>query len=160
MATATTLDRLDRRILRELQADARLTNVVLARRIGLSAPACLRRVRALEEAGLLVGYHAEVDAARVGFPVTGFVMVALHSQAEADLRAFENRVLGWPIVRECHMLSGDMDYLMRIAAPDLAAFQAFVIRDLTSAPNVAGVRTYPALKRVKFEAGVPLAVAE
>jgi DNA-binding Lrp family transcriptional regulator len=150
------LDRIDLAILRELQADGRLTNVTLAQRVGLTAPPCLRRVRALEEAGLITGYHAEVDAARLGFPVTAFVMVALHAQSEADLRAFENRVLGWPLVRECHMLSGEMDFMLRISAPDLATFQGFVIRDLSASPNVAGMKTFVTIKRAKFAAGVPI----
>lgn len=151
-----TLDRIDLQILRELQADGRLTNVMLAQRVGLSAPPCLRRVRALEEAGLITGYHAEVDAARLGFPVTAFVMVALHAQAEADLRAFENRVLGWPLVRECHMLSGEMDYMLRVVAADLPGFQAFIIRDVSAAPNVAGMKTFVTIKRAKYDPGVPL----
>ena len=151
-----TLDRIDLHILRELQADGRLTNVTLAQRVGLSAPPCLRRVRALEEAGLITGYHADVDAARLGFPVTAFVMVALHSQAEPDLRAFENRVLGWPLVRECHMLSGEMDYMLRIAATDLTSFQTFIIRDLSAAPNVAGMKTFVTIRRAKSAPGVPI----
>lgn len=151
-----TLDSIDLKILRELQADGRLTNVALAQRVGLSAPPCLRRVRALEAAGLITGYHAEVDAARLGFAVTAFVMVALHSQAEADLRAFENRVLGWPLVRECHMLSGEMDYMLRVAAPDLPRFQSFVIQDLSAAPNVAGMKSFVTIRQAKSAPGVPI----
>src|SRR5262245_57521831 len=101
------LDATDWRILKELQADGRMTNVALAQRIGISPPPCLRRVRALEEAGLIRGYHAQLDERSLGFELTAFVMVGLHSQAEGDLRSFENRVLAWPLVREAHMMSGE-----------------------------------------------------
>ena len=87
---------------------------------------------------------------------TAFALVGLHSQAEGDLRAFENRVLGWPVVREAHMLSGEIDYLLRCLAPDLATFQAFVLDDLTAAPNVASVKTYLTIRRAKLEPGVPV----
>jgi len=107
------LDRIDRRILQDLQADGRMTNVDLARRAGISAPPCLRRVRALEEAGYIKGYHAEVDAVALGFNVTVFAHVGLNSQAEADLKAFEELVQGWPEVRECHMLAGETDFRCR-----------------------------------------------
>src|SRR6201999_1935161 len=93
------LDRIDRRILRDLQDDGRMTNVELARRAGISAPPCLRRVRALEEAGYIKGYHATVESNLLGYNVTVFAQVGLNSQAEGDLRAFEEMVLGWPEVR-------------------------------------------------------------
>ena len=97
------LDDIDLRIIDELQRNGRMTNVDLARRVGTSAPPCLRRVRALEQAGFIAGYHANVDPALLGFGVTVFAMVGLHSQAEADLQAFEARVESWPEVRECHL---------------------------------------------------------
>src|SRR5512139_2043540 len=103
------LDRIDLRILADLQADGRMTNVDLAERAGISAPPCLRRVRALEEAGFITGYHAQVDEQMLGFELTAFAMVGLHSQAEPDLRDFENRILGWPLVREAYMMSGETD---------------------------------------------------
>ena len=96
---AIELDATDWRILKELQADGRMTNIALANRIGLSAPPCLRRVRALEEAGLISGYTALIDEVALGYALTAFAMVRLHNQAESDLRAFENRVLAWPLVR-------------------------------------------------------------
>ena len=95
----TRLDPIDRKILAELQADGRMTNVELAKRVGISAPPCLRRVRTLEEAGYIKGYHAEVDARELGFEVQVFAMVGLASQAETDLTAFENRCRAWPLVR-------------------------------------------------------------
>jgi DNA-binding Lrp family transcriptional regulator len=153
------LDAIDWRILKELQADGRMTNVALASKIGLSAPPCLRRVRALEEAGLISGYTAIVDEAALGFALTAFAMVGLHNQTESDLRAFENRILGWPIVREAHMLSGDSDYMLRCVARDLQSFQDFVLRELTAAPNVANVKTFLTIRRAKREPGVAISPA-
>jgi DNA-binding Lrp family transcriptional regulator len=150
------LDAIDWRILKELQADGSLTNVALAERVGLSAPPCLRRVRALQEAGLIVGFTVILDERRLGFPVESFVLVRLHSQAEADLRAFENRVLAWAMVRDAHMLSGESDYVLRCLAPNLEAFQEFVLRELTAAPNVASVKTHLTIRRAKREPGVPI----
>jgi DNA-binding Lrp family transcriptional regulator len=152
------LDPLDWRILKELQADGRITNVALSQRVGLSAPPCLRRVRALEEAGLVRGYTALLDEKRLGFEVTAFAMVGLHAQTEVDLRTFENRVLAWPLVRECYMMSGETDYILRCVASDLGAFQEFVIKDLTAAPNVASVKTSLAIRRAKAEPGVPIVI--
>ena len=152
------LDPLDWRILKELQADGRITNIALSQRIGLSAPPCLRRVRALEDAGYIRGYTALMDEKMLGFELTAFAMVGLHAQSEPDLRAFENRVLGWPLVRECYMMSGETDYILRCVAPDLSSFQDFVIKDLTAAPNVASVKTSLAIRRAKLEPGVPIVV--
>lgn len=153
------LDAIDWRILKELQADGSLTNVALAERVGLSPPPCLRRVRALEEAGLIAGYTALLDERRLGFPLEAFALVRLHSQAEGDLQAFENRVLAWPIVREAHMLSGESDYVLRCVATSLEAFQDFVLRELTAAPNVASVKTHLTIRRAKREPGVPVVAA-
>jgi len=150
------LDVIDWRIIKELQADGRITNVALAQRVGISAPPCLRRMRALEEAGVITGYHANVDEQRLGFELTAFAMVRLHSQAEPDLHAFENRVLGWPLVREAYMMSGETDYVLKCVAPDLTTFQNFVIKQLTAAPNVASVKTALAIRRAKQEPGVPI----
>ena len=150
------LDQTDWKILRELQADGRITNVALAERVGISAPPCLRRVRALEAAGIIGGYCALIDEKRVGFDVTAFAMVGLHSQAEADLVAFEERVRSWPIVRECYMLSGEIDFILKCVTPDLAAFQDFIINELTAAPNVDSVKTSLSIRRSKREPGVPI----
>lgn len=154
------LDATDWRILRELQADGRITNIALATKIGLSPPPCLRRVRALEEAGLITGYTALLDEEALGFTLTAFAMVRLHNQAEADLRAFENKLIAWAIVREAHMLSGESDYMLRCVARDLTAFQDFVLNELTAAPNVASVKTFLTIRRAKREPGVPVAVSE
>lgn len=154
------LDIIDTRILKELQADGRITNVALAQRVGITPPPCLRRVRALEEQGYIAGYHAHLDPKMLGYDVTAFAMVGLHSQAEVDLRAFENRVLAWPLVRECFMLSGETDFVLKCVAPDLATFQEFLTRHLTAAPNVATVKTSLAIRRVKDEPGLPIVVRE
>ena len=153
------LDATDWRILKELQSDGRMTNLALASRVGLSAPPCLRRVRALEESGLITGYTVLVDERALGFQLTAFAMVGLHNQSEADLRTFENRVLGWPVVREAHMLSGESDYMLKCVAPDLAAFQDFVLNQLTAAPNVASVKTSLTIRQAKREPGVPVQLA-
>lgn len=147
----TRLDAIDWKILKELQSDGRMTNVELARRVGISAPPCLRRVRSLEEAGIILGYRALLDEKTLGFDITMFAMVTLSSQSEADLVAFEERVRAWPVVRECWMLSGEVDFILKCVAPDLKTFQAFVIEQLTAAPNVDGVRTSLTLRQVKSE---------
>ena len=150
------LDDIDLRIIDELQRNGRMTNVDLARRVGISAPPCLRRVRALEQAGFIAGYHANVHPALLGFGVTVFAMVGLHSQAEADLQAFEARVESWPEVRECHMLNGDIDFILKCVAPDLASFQDFSTQKLTPAPNVANVKTSLTIRQSKKLPGVPV----
>ena len=150
------LDDIDWKILAELQADGRMTNVELARRVGISAPPCLRRVRALEEAGIILGYRALLEEKELGYGVLAFAMVGLSSQSEADLVAFEERVRGWSLVRECWMMSGEVDFILKCVAADLRAFQTFVIQDLTAAPNVANVKTTLAIRASKSEAIVPL----
>ncbi|MGH6867093.1 MAG: Lrp/AsnC family transcriptional regulator [Methyloceanibacter sp.] len=155
----TRLDATDWRILHELQLDGRITNVELARKVGISAPPCLRRVRALEEAGIIEGFIAILNDKVLGFDVTAFAMVGLHSQAEADLIAFEERARRSPIVRDCYMLSGEIDFVLRCVAPDLSAFQNFIIHELTAAPNVASVKTSLVLRESKHAAGVPMELA-
>ena len=154
------LDEIDRKILAELQADGRMTNVELAKRVGISAPPCLRRVRTLEEAGFIRGYHAEVNPRELGFEVQVFAMVGLVSQAEADLSAFEARCRAWPLVRECHMLNGEVDFILKCVAPDLSTFQSFLTEDLTAAENVASVETSLVIRGAKDEPGVPFDVLE
>ena len=153
------LDEIDRRILEELRDDGRMTNVELSRRVGISAPPCLRRVRALEEAGFIRGYHAELNAEMLGYTLTVFALVGLHSQAEADLAAFEGRTRSWEMVRECHMLTGEADFVLKIVARDWDTFQRFLTHELTPAPNVASVKTAPVLRRSKWAAGVPIDAA-
>src|SRR3979409_199061 len=154
----TRLDAIDRNILSELQDDGRMTNVELARRVGISAPPCLRRVRALEQAGYIKGYRGLLDEKLLGYEVTVFAMVHLTSQAEADLKAFEDFVRDEPLVRECWMLSGEIDFILKCVAPDLKTFQAFVA-ELTAAPHVRNVKTSLTLRNSKDAAMVPLEVA-
>jgi DNA-binding Lrp family transcriptional regulator len=154
------LDEIDRMILAELQADGRMTNVELAKRVGISAPPCLRRVRTLEEQGYIRGYHAEVDPRELGFEVQVFAMVGLVSQAEVDLSAFEAKCKGWPLVRECHMLNGEVDFILKCVSPDLRTFQTFLTEQLTAAPNVASVKTSLVIRGAKDEPGVPFDVLE
>lgn len=154
------LDPIDRMILAELQADGRMTNVELAKRVGISAPPCLRRVRTLEESGFIRGYHADVDARELGFEVQVFAMVGLQSQAEVDLSAFEAKCQDWPLVRECHMLNGEVDFILKCVAPDLSTFQNFLTEDLTSAENVASVKTSLVIRGAKDQPGVPFDVLE
>ena len=154
------LDPIDRKILAELQADGRMTNVELAKRVGISAPPCLRRVRTLEDAGYIRGYHADVDSRELGFEVQVFAMVGLVSQAEADLSAFEDRCRDWPLVRECHMLNGEVDFILKCCAPDLSTFQTFLTEDLLKAENVASVKTSLVIRGAKDEPGVPFDVLE
>ncbi len=153
------LDEIDRKILADLQADGRMTNVELARRVGISAPPCLRRVRALEDAGYIRGYHAELTPEHLGFGVTVFAMVGLDSQAETDLKAFEEKVRSWPQVRECHMLAGEIDFLLKVVAKDWDAYQHFLTEQLTAADNVANVKTSLAIRESKHEPGVPVELA-
>jgi DNA-binding Lrp family transcriptional regulator len=149
------LDEIDLKILSEIQADGRITNVELAKRVGISPPPCLRRVRTLEEAGYIQGYRGLLDPRKLGFDVTVFASVHLSSQADSDLRAFEDFVRAEPLVRECWMLSGEVDFILKCVAPDMATFQDFVTH-LTAAPHVRNVRTSLVLHNSKYEAAVPL----
>ncbi|MEH2512089.1 DNA-binding Lrp family transcriptional regulator [Nitrobacteraceae bacterium AZCC 1564] len=149
------LDEIDLKILSEIQADGRITNVELAKRAGISPPPCLRRVRALEEAGYIRGYRGLLDPQLLGFDVTVFASVHLSSQADADLRAFEDFVRQEPLVRECWMLSGEVDFILKCVAPDMATFQNFVSH-LTAAPHVRNVRTSLVLHNSKDAPDVPL----
>ncbi|GGE79203.1 Lrp/AsnC family transcriptional regulator [Sphingomonas prati] len=156
MANRYPLDSIDRTILTSLQAEGRITNVDLARRAGLTAPPCLRRVRALEEAGIVEGYHAKLNAASLGYGIMVFALVSLRSQAEEDLRAFEAHMVALPQVRECHMLNGEIDFIVKIVAHDLQAFQLFLTSELTTAPHVASVKTSLTIRTAKDESGIPV----
>jgi DNA-binding Lrp family transcriptional regulator len=150
------IDDIDKQILANLQTDGRMTNVELASKVGLTAPPCLRRVRGLEESGVIQGYNARLDQAALGYGITIFAMVSLKSQAEADLQAFETHVARLPEVRECHMLNGEIDFLLKIVAKDLQSFQNFLTSKLTPAPNVTHVKTSLTIRRSKYEPGVPI----
>lgn len=150
------LDQTDRRILAALQHDGRMTNVELSRRAGLSAPPCLRRLRALEAAGLIRGYHAVIDGPSLGYGITVYAQVGLNSQNDKDLQAFEKLVAGWPRVRECSMLAGEVDFLLKVVAEDWDDYQRFLTTELTTAPHVAHVKSALAIRTSKQLPGVPI----
>ncbi len=154
--TLSKFDEIDIQILRELQENGRMTNVELADRVGLTAPPCLRRVRSLEESGIIRAYHADLDPIALGYSITVFAMVSLKSQAEADLRAFEQHIATLPEVRECYMLNGEIDFILKVVARDLQSFQHFLTSKLTSAPNVNSVKTSLTIRTSKQMAGIPL----
>lgn len=154
--TDTNLDEIDLKILQRLQDDGRITNVELANSVGLTAPPCLRRMRALEEEGVINSYHAAIDPAKMGYTITVFAMVSLKSQAEADLQAFEEHVQKLPEVRECYMLNGEIDFILKVVAKDLQQFQSFLTSKLTAAPNVASVKTSLTIRSAKHLPGVPI----
>jgi len=153
------LDRIDRRILRDLQADGRITNVELAKRAGISPPPCLRRVRALEEAGYIHGYHANLDAGLLGYKEMFIALVGLKSQAQDVLKGFEDRVAGWPEVQECHMIRGGGDFLLKVVARDKDDRDSLTMR-LTSADNVLKVTTFETIRTSKDDPGVPVSGAD
>ena len=153
------LDTVDKRILCDLQEHGRMTNVELAKNAGISAPPCLRRVRALEDADIIKGYHADIDGEALGYTVTIFAFVGLTSQAETDLQEFEVLVNSWDMVRECHMLMGETDFLLKIVARDWDDFQRFLTSNLTPAPNVSHVKTALAIRSRKNMPGVPINLA-
>jgi DNA-binding Lrp family transcriptional regulator len=158
MAVKADLDAIDWKILRELQDDGRITNVELSKRVGISAPPCLRRVKRLEEAGIIRGYRAMLNSPALGLEVVAFCMIGLNHQSEAELKAFADRTTGWPIVRAAWMVSGESDFLLHCVASDLTSFQTFVIEELTSSPNVDTVRTALTIRQVKDEG--PVAIGE
>lgn len=154
------LDDVDRAILDALQENGRMTNVDLARLAGLTAPPCLRRLRALEEGGVIEGYHAQLSSVALGYSITVFALVSLKSQAEDDLRSFEAHVAQLSRVRECHMLNGEIDFILKIVAHDLQDFQTFLTTHLTPAPNVSSVKTSLTIRTSKDEPGVPVDFAD
>jgi DNA-binding Lrp family transcriptional regulator len=157
MTVTGQLDAIDWRILRTLQDDGRITNVELAEKVGLSPPPCLRRVRALEEAGYIAGYRAMLNAEKLGFEVMVFAMVGLKSQAESELAGFVSQVKSWSLVRECYAVSGEADFMLKCVGPNLHAMQDFIIKDLTAAANVDSVKTTLILRQEKYEPGIPIA---
>lgn len=156
MTRSPRLDLTDWKILRELQQAGRLSNVELASRVGLSPPPCLRRVQALEKAGIIAGYRAMLDAALLGFEVSVFAFVGLKSQSDTELKSFEDKIRSWSLVREAYAISGEADFLLKCVARDLPELQTFIIRDLTAASNVENVKTTLILRVSKYDPGVPI----
>lgn len=150
------LDRLDRKILSELQRDSKITNAELAVRVGLSASPCLARVKQLERDGILRGFVALVSPEKLGLTVNVFIQITLERQAEKMLDIFENRIRAFPEVMECYLMSGDSDYLVRLIVPDVDTLQRFIVQDLTTIPGVATIRSSFALKQVTYKTSLPM----
>ncbi len=150
------LDAIDRKILRELQADARLTNSELAQRVGLSPSPCLRRLRMLEADGVIGRYVALVDQEKVGLPVSVFISIKLERQREEELDKFEHEILQYPEVLECYLMTGTRDFLLRVVAADLAAYERFLKEKLTRVDGVASIESSFALKQIKYSNVLPL----
>lgn len=150
------IDRTDVKILDLLQGEARLPNVELAQAVGLSPSPCLRRVRLLEEGGVIRRYVTLLDPAKVGLPVSVFVQVTLERQVETALQVFEEAVSRHPEVMECYLMTGDSDYLLRVVAPDLESYQRFLLDNLTRIPGVASIKSSFALKQVGYRTALPL----
>ena len=149
------LDKIDLKILNELQMNGDITNVKLANKLNISPPSCLRRVKSLEQKNLILGYNAIVNPELLGYKVTVFAYVGLESQAENDLKTFENYISNFPEVRECHMLVGEVDFLLKIVAKDWDDFQFFLTKNLTQAPKVSNVKTSLNIRSVKKLPGIP-----
>ncbi len=150
------LDRIDRIILRELQENGRITNVELAQKAGISPPPCLRRTRALEEAGYIRGYHADIVPEKMEYNLTVFIQVTLSHHAEKDLDNFAKLLQSWPQVRFCYMLAGDPDFLIKVVSKNWPAFQEFLTKQLVAAPNVDQIKSLPTVRRTHYNAGVPI----
>ncbi len=150
------LDKIDRNILKKLQEDGRISNIKLSKEVGISPPPCLRRVRALEEGGYINGYNARINHAAMGYGVTIFAQVKLKSQAEEDLLAFENHINAIPMVRECYVIAGDSDFILKIVAKSWDAYQDFFMNDLSNAPNVCSIKSSLTMKMSKNKAGIPI----
>lgn len=150
------LDAIDRRILAALQRDARLTNVELAEEIGLSPSPCLRRVRILEEAGVIAGYHAELSRPEIGLGLTVFVGIKVERHHDKEATAFREAVSQLPEVVSCHLVSGETDFLVQIVVPDLAAYQTLLLETLLKLPFVKDIKSNFAIQTVKAGAALPL----
>lgn len=154
--TATPIDAIDRRILRLLQSDAKISNAELSRRVGLSASPCLARVRALERSGVISRHVTLLDPLKVGLGVSVFIQVSLEQQVERALSAFQAAISAYPEVMECYLMTGDADYLLRVVVADVPALERFILERLTKIRGVASIRSSFALKQVKYETALPL----
>ncbi len=154
--TPVRLDEIDRKILRLLQTDCRLTLNEIAERVGLSASPCHRRIKIMEDAGLIRGYVALVDQRRLGLPVSVFVSIKLERQREKDLEAFSKAISRWPEVLECYLMTGHRDYLLRVVVEDLQAYEKFLKHKLTLVPGIASIESSFALDQIKYSIAVPV----
>ena len=150
------MDRIDRALLHELQVDAKITNAALAQKVNLSESACLRRVRNLESAGLIRGYVCLVDQSSAGFPDNVFVQITLHSQQRSDLDAFEKAIMAIPEVMECYHITGEDDYLLKVAVRDIHEYEEFILKKLAKLPALSKIKTSFVLSTVKYETKFPV----
>ena len=150
------LDDLDRRIIAELQLDGRLTNQLLAEKVGMSASACWRRVRSLEEAGIIRGYAALVDRRKAGFSISAIVHVVLARHESMDVEPFEQRIQRQPEVLECFATSGEADYHLHVVAADIDTYHRFLNDVMFKMPGIAHVRSHIVLKEIKAEVALPV----
>ena len=152
------LDNIDLKILKALQEDGRITNVKLAEKAGVSAPPCLRRVKALEDSGYIDSYHANINMAKMGYNVTIFAFVSLKTQQESDLSAFSKQVDKWQLVRDSYMIAGDTDFILRIVAKDWEQYNKFLVNELLTAANVSNVKSALGIRSTKNSPGIPIDV--
>ncbi len=150
------LDKIDRQILHYLQEDGRMSNVDLAKKVNISAPPCLRRVKALEDSGYIKGYHADINAQALDYNMTIFAQISLEHHSDKDLSAFTDMVQDWEMVRECHLMTGDFDVLLKVVAKDWDEYQHFITEKVTKADNVGNVRSHLSVRTAKQEPGVPI----
>ncbi|MGH1377212.1 MAG: Lrp/AsnC family transcriptional regulator [Alphaproteobacteria bacterium] len=153
------LDKIDINILKKLQGEGRITNVELAKSVGMSAPPCLRRVRALEDAGYIKGYNASINAQMMGYGVTIFAMVKLKSQLDKDLEEFEKHVSKMPMVRECFLLAGDVDFILKVVAKDWDTYNLKFRKELSEAPHVVSIKSSLSVRESKNLPGIPIGIA-
>lgn len=152
----TAIDPVDLRILRELQQDAKLTNLELAARVHLSPSPCLARVRQLERRGLISRYVTLLDAASLGLGVSVFIQIRLEKQVERALDDFQAAMQRYPEVMECYLMSGDSDYMIRVVVGDVPTLERFIVDQLSKIPGVANIRSSFALKQVKYNTALPI----
>lgn len=150
------LDKINRQLLTLLQENARLSVTDLAERVNLSPSPCSRRIKQLEDQGVIQNHVTLLDATQVGLPISVFISVTLERQAEIGLQIFEDAIRQWPEVMECYLMTGDADYLLRVVVPDLEAYQKFLLERLTQISGVANIRSSFALKQVRYKTALPL----
>ncbi len=150
------LSAVDRRILRALQEDGRMTVQAIAERVGLSASPCLRRIRQLEQAGVISAYSAIVEQKAVGLPVSVFISIKLERQRSRELDRFGDAVRAWPEVMECYLMTGQFDYLLRVVCADLAAYEGFLRDKLTQLEGVGSIESSFSLAQIKYSRVLPL----
>lgn len=150
------LDKIDLSILKDLQEDGRLTNVELAKRAGISAPPCLRRVKSLETEGIITSYHANLNGPALGFNLVIFAEVSLVSQNNSEIKNFEEQINSWPLIRECYLVTGGSDFLLKLIVKDFESYQEFLSTQLSSFPGVSQIKTLMVVRTAKKVHSIPL----